>query len=152
RRLSSLSAQRAIRGFSRHHRPRVVDEARRLDVRLPPSRRPVRRREKVAALGWRASGQRRVEAAGCAWRGALPDPMNIMDIAVVFVAWCGVWIFGVSLVTAVRAPFVWDAPGEAAWTKGIGFFVGAFALTVWMRALSAVHIPFGIATIVLPLA
>ena len=77
--------------------------------------------------------------------------MNIMDIAVVFIAWCGVWIFGVSLVTAVRAPFAWDAPGEAAWTKGIGFFVGAFALTVWMRALSAVHIPFGIATIVLPL-
>lgn len=78
--------------------------------------------------------------------------MNFMDIAVVFVAWCGVWIFGVSLVTAVRAPFAWDAPGEAAWTKGIGFFAGAFVLTVWMRALSAVHIPFGIATIVLPLA
>jgi hypothetical protein len=75
-----------------------------------------------------------------------------MDIAVVFVAWCGVWVFGVSLVTAMRAPFAWNAPGEAAWTKGIGFFVGAFALTVWMRALSAVHIPFGIATIVLPLA
>ena len=75
-----------------------------------------------------------------------------MNLAIVFIAWCGVWLFGVSLVIAVRAPFAWDAPGEAAWTKGVGFFVGAFALTLWMRLLSALHVPFGIVSIVLPLA
>ncbi|MEP7063885.1 MAG: hypothetical protein ABI881_15970, partial [Betaproteobacteria bacterium] len=74
-----------------------------------------------------------------------------MDIVTVVVAWCGVWTFGVMLVLALRAPFEWAAPGEAAWTKGCGFFAGAFVLTLWMRALSAAGIAFGIVSIVLPL-
>ena len=60
-----------------------------------------------------------------------------MDIVTVVVAWCAVWLFGVMLVLALRGPFDWAAPGEAAWTEGCGFFVGAFVLTLWMRALSA---------------
>lgn len=74
-----------------------------------------------------------------------------MDIVIVVVAWSLVWTVGVALTMALRGSVAWDAPGEAAWTKGCGFFVGAFVLTLWMRALSALHIRFGIASIVVPM-
>jgi hypothetical protein len=74
-----------------------------------------------------------------------------MDLVAVVVAWCGVWLFGVALVTAMRARIDWSAPGEAAWINGCGFFAGAFVLTLWMRALSAAGIAFSLASIALPL-
>ncbi len=77
--------------------------------------------------------------------------MNALGILMVLVAWCGVWLMGTSLVLAMRTPRAWDAPGEAAWTKGAGFLLGAFVLTLWMRALSAIGIAFGILSIALPL-
>jgi hypothetical protein len=40
--------------------------------------------------------------------------------------------------------------GEGAWIAGAGYLVGAFALTLWMRALSRFDVPFG-AAVALPL-
>jgi hypothetical protein len=74
-----------------------------------------------------------------------------MDILVVTVAWLCVWIAGTLVVAALRGPFDLRAPGEAAWTKGTGFLAGAFIATAWMRALSALGIPFGVASIGMPL-
>lgn len=45
-----------------------------------------------------------------------------------------------------------DAPGEIAWLVGAGYLAGAFVLTLWMRVLSLVGVPFGPAVIGLPLA
>jgi hypothetical protein len=75
-----------------------------------------------------------------------------MDVVAVTVAWCAVWICGSALTIALRGRFDLRAPGEAAWTKGAGFFVGAFVLTLWMRALSAIGVAFGVVSILLPLA
>jgi hypothetical protein len=75
-----------------------------------------------------------------------------MDILVVTVAWSCVWIAGTLVVAALRGPFDVRAPGEAAWTKGTGFLAGAFIATLLMRALSALGIAFGVASIALPLA
>jgi hypothetical protein len=74
-----------------------------------------------------------------------------MGIVLVTVAWLCVWIAGTLVVAALRGPFDLRAPGEAAWTKGAGFLAGAFIATVWMRALSALGIAFGVASIGLPL-
>ncbi|HEY7904186.1 MAG TPA: hypothetical protein VIH36_12090 [Casimicrobiaceae bacterium] len=75
-----------------------------------------------------------------------------MDVVAVTVAWCAIWICGSAFTIALRGRFDPRAPGEAAWTKGAGFFVGAFVLTLWMRALSAIGIAFGVVSILLPLA
>ena len=44
------------------------------------------------------------------------------------------------------------APGEIAWLAGAGYLAGAFALTLWMRALSLAGVRFGVTAIALPLA
>ncbi len=62
------------------------------------------------------------------------------------------WLAGIASVAALpgrRAP---TAPGELAWIAGTGYLVGAFLLTLWMRALSFAGIPFGWLAIALPLA
>ena len=41
--------------------------------------------------------------------------------------------------------------GDLAWTVGCGWFVGAFLLTLWMRLLAQIHVPFSLASIGLPL-
>jgi len=74
-----------------------------------------------------------------------------MDIVLVVIAWCVVWWMGASLLLAVSAASAWASPGGAAWIKGAGFLTGAFVLTLWMRALSALHVPFGLLSIALPL-
>ena len=65
--------------------------------------------------------------------------------------WLLPWVLGVALVRALprRTP---GGPGEIAWTLGIGWFVGAFLVTLWMRVLSAAGIPFGMLAIGAPLA
>ena len=62
------------------------------------------------------------------------------------------WIFGISLLLLARRNEAGtSAPGEAAWTLGVGYAVGAFLLTVWMRILSALHLPFSATAVGLPL-
>jgi hypothetical protein len=43
-------------------------------------------------------------------------------------------------------------PGEIAWIAGAGYFVGAFALTLWMRALSLVGVRMSLVAIAVPFA
>jgi hypothetical protein len=62
------------------------------------------------------------------------------------------WALGVALLACLRIrsrPLA--APGEVAWLTGAGYLVGAFALTLWMRALSLAGIRFGVVPIALPL-
>ena len=60
------------------------------------------------------------------------------------------WLPGVAALVALR-PASPLAPGEGAWIAGVGYLVGAFAMTVWMRILSRAGVPFGVAVIALPL-
>ena len=43
-------------------------------------------------------------------------------------------------------------PGRAALIWGYGYLAGSFGLTLWMRALSSMGIPFGWTSVALPLA
>lgn len=62
------------------------------------------------------------------------------------------WWLGKAVLLALRArTTALDAPGEIAWLAGAGYLVGAFLLTLWMRALSIAGIRFGAAAIALPL-
>jgi hypothetical protein len=75
-----------------------------------------------------------------------------MDAIALLVGFAVVWVLGVALL-AVIAPIdaTLRAPGHVAWTVGCGWFVGAFVLTLWMRVLAQIHVPFGISSIGLPL-
>jgi hypothetical protein len=59
------------------------------------------------------------------------------------------WALGAALLYAIDRP---RACGGAAWRWGCGWFVGLFLQTLWMRALSAVGVPFGVASIGGPVA
>ncbi|MFO1311852.1 MAG: hypothetical protein U1F41_07250 [Burkholderiales bacterium] len=73
-----------------------------------------------------------------------------MDALMLAFAAAVAWLPGVAALVALRrAPAL--APGEGAWIAGVGYLVGAFALTVWMRLLSRAGVPFGLAAIALPL-
>jgi hypothetical protein len=74
-----------------------------------------------------------------------------MDAVALTTAALVAWLPGVAALMALRAsrPL---APGEAAWIAGAGYLVGAFALTLWMRALSRLGVPFAVLPIALPLA
>jgi hypothetical protein len=62
------------------------------------------------------------------------------------------WLLGVATLGAVRsAKRPLDVPGEIAWIAGAGYFVGAFLLTLWMRALSQGGVRFGALAIGAPL-
>jgi hypothetical protein len=76
-----------------------------------------------------------------------------MDILALVCGFALPWILGVALLQAMaRATATRDGPGTLAWTVGCGWFAGAFLLTLWMRALSATGVPFGVIVIGLPLA
>jgi hypothetical protein len=68
--------------------------------------------------------------------------------------WGLAWLFGIALVgiSTPASRLRRLAGGEAAWTIGCGFFVGAFGVTVWMRALSLVGLRFSVLAIGLPVA
>jgi hypothetical protein len=67
--------------------------------------------------------------------------------------WLVAWALGAGVVAALPRKGSRGAPGaEWAWTLGCGWFVGAFLLTLWMRALSAAGVPFSVAAIGAPLA
>jgi hypothetical protein len=68
-------------------------------------------------------------------------------------AWALPWAFGVALLVALQGRAIVDrADGALAWLVGCGWFVGAIALTLWMRALSYVGINFSLTAIAGPLA
>jgi hypothetical protein len=59
------------------------------------------------------------------------------------IGWAVPWILGVLLLTAPRrSANSFQRSGEIAWIIGCGWFIGAFALTVWMRALSVLDVQF----------
>jgi hypothetical protein len=61
------------------------------------------------------------------------------------------WVVGATLLLALRGHRPIGAPGELAWILGAGYFGGALALTLWMRALSQAGIEFGVLVIGAPL-
>jgi hypothetical protein len=64
-----------------------------------------------------------------------------------------VWGLGIALIAAIAGRDGNEpTTGSFAWALGCGWFVGAFLLTLWMRILALIHMPFGIASIALPLA
>jgi len=44
----------------------------------------------------------------------------------------------------------WREPGRVAWTSAAGALLGLFAITLLMRAVSAIGVPFGVASLGLP--
>ena len=74
-----------------------------------------------------------------------------MDVIALLIGLSLTWVLGAMLVAVLVAPGPALAAGRGAWIAGTGGYVGAFLVTLWMRALSALHVPFGIASIALPL-
>ena len=73
-----------------------------------------------------------------------------MDASMLLLAAAVAWLPGVAALGVLRRPGRLAA-GEGAWIAGVGYLVGAFGLTLWMRALSRFGVPFGVAVIALPL-
>lgn len=67
-----------------------------------------------------------------------------MDIALLWLGWVLVWASGIALLLALqtRTATLRDS-GEIAFIAGTGFFAGQFLLTLWMRALALIGLPFG---------
>jgi len=71
----------------------------------------------------------------------------IMDLITLVGGFGAPWLLGACLLLLANG-----APaGRAAWAVGCGWFVGLFLLTLWMRALSLAGVPFGVASIGLPI-
>lgn len=68
--------------------------------------------------------------------------------------WALAWLFGIGLIASLALALRHRAsvPWHPAWALGCGFFVGAFAITVWMRLLSYAGLRFSVAGIAWPLA
>jgi hypothetical protein len=61
------------------------------------------------------------------------------------------WAFGIALAASLyRLPSAADPP-SLAWIAGCGWFVGVFALTLWMRLLSFAGVPLSVPAIAVPL-
>jgi len=75
-----------------------------------------------------------------------------MDILLLWTGWALVWAFGIAVLLALQTRTTALAnDGEVAFVAGCGFFVGQYLLTVWMRALATVGVPFGRVAIGAPL-
>ena len=72
-----------------------------------------------------------------------------MDALMLALAAAIAWLPGIALLVALRRPGPLAA-GEGAWIAGVGYLVGGFALTLWMRVLSRFDIAFGGAVIAIP--
>lgn len=66
-----------------------------------------------------------------------------MSLVTLFLGLLVPWLAGMSLLLAMPAQRRLSERGELAWIAGTGYFVGAFLLTLWMRALSQMGIDFG---------
>ncbi len=79
--------------------------------------------------------------------------MTPMDALLLIAGFALPWALGVALLAALPGVAgARDEPGALPWQIGCGWFVGVFLMTLWMRALSALGVPFGIVTIGAPLA
>ena len=74
-----------------------------------------------------------------------------MSLVTLFLGLLVPWLAGMSLLLAMPAQRRLSERGELAWIAGTGYFVGAFLLTLWMRALSRMGIDFGGFAIGVPL-
>src|SRR5262249_11938976 len=123
--------------------------------RLSAPRHRIRRRRTQAPLGWRRAGLGR-SAAERAWSGAVPDPpaleRPILDASRLFAGLLLPWLVGgAAMLVLFRRPPSECVAGEFAWNVGSAYFVGAFLLTLWMRALSIAGIRLGVMPVALPL-
>jgi tetratricopeptide (TPR) repeat protein len=75
-----------------------------------------------------------------------------VEILALLVAIALPWIFGVALIAALHGRERFDAPGSIAWTCGAGWFAGALVVTLWLRALSLLHVKFALLPAALPIA
>jgi hypothetical protein len=66
-----------------------------------------------------------------------------MSLVTLFLGLLLPWLVGVTMSMALRGSRPLSEPGELAWIAGAGYLVGAFMLTLWMRALSQVGVAFG---------
>ena len=72
----------------------------------------------------------------------------MIDALRLIAGWALPWLLGIALVASLQGRADRAQPaGEAAWTIGCGFFVGAFVLTLWMRALSMLGLRFSVAAV-----
>lgn len=62
------------------------------------------------------------------------------------------WMLGIALVVALHGRERLDTPGNLAWICGAGWFAGAFAATLWLRALSLLHVRFAALPAAVPIA
>lgn len=78
----------------------------------------------------------------------------MLDALRLIAGWGLVWFCGAAAIALLSGATLRRnaAPGTLAWTLGCGFFAGAFAVTLWMRALSLAGVGFSIGSIGLPLA
>ena len=74
-----------------------------------------------------------------------------MDFAMLAVAAAVAWLPGIAVLLVLRRPGPLAA-GEGPWIAGASYLVGAFLLTLWMRALSRIDVPFGTAAVAVPVA
>jgi hypothetical protein len=72
-----------------------------------------------------------------------------VDALTLLIAAAVAWLPGVAALLLLRRPGPLAA-GEGPWIAGAGYLLGAFALTLWMRALARAGIPFGTTTIAIP--
>src|SRR5689334_14603833 len=76
----------------------------------------------------------------------------LIDALRLIAGWALPWALGIALMNAPqRRSRLAASDGHTAWIVGCGWFVGAFALTLWMRALSLAGIRFSVASIGIPL-
>ena len=79
--------------------------------------------------------------------------MTMIDAFMLVFGFALVWGLGVAVIVAIAGRDANEpAAGNLSWSLGCGWFVGAFVLTLWMRVLALIPVPFGLASIGLPLA
>src|SRR5512132_2580983 len=90
----------------------------------------------------------------CCWRTQGPHCYGFVSMAylTLTIGLALPWLLGFALLLALDWPTPRDeARGTAALRTGYGLLVGLLLLTLWMRAVSAVGVPFGWASIGAPL-
>ena len=78
--------------------------------------------------------------------------MTAMEIIGLLAAVALPWMLGVALIVALSGRERFDAPGSLAWICGAGWFAGAFVATLWLRALSLLHVRFAVLPVAVPIA
>jgi hypothetical protein len=66
-----------------------------------------------------------------------------VDIVLLWCGWMAVWASGIGVLLALEPRSALTRDGEIAFVAGAGFLVGQFLLTLWMRILAVIGVPFG---------